>query len=186
MELKTFIIQTLSPSQKVEIMNHYCQERYACGNNNEREDYECPLYKNPNLDCPHGLSEEERIQAVDELISDYRITTDDIERWFDDKDEFFEFRKALNDFKDRQDKIDVEVTNVDMINHPPHYNHGMESIKEMELIFGKEAVLHFCALNAWKYRKRAMYKGGEEDMKKADWYIDYYDRLMKGRAHDGE
>ncbi len=185
MELKTFIIQTLSPSQKLALLNHYCEERYACGSQNDHEEYECPLYKNPNLDCPHGLSEEERIQAVDELIANYRITKDDIGRWLD-WNYYKDFKANLKEFEQNQDKVDVEVTNVDMINHPPHYNHGMESIKEMELIFGKEAVLHFCALNAWKYRKRAMYKGGEEDMKKADWYIDYYDRLVKGRAHDGE
>ena len=122
------------------------------------------------------------------MIKDYRITTNEIGRWFD-WNEYNDFKTKLNEFKQnqaKQDKVETEVTNVDLINHPPHYNHGMESIKEMELIFGKEAVLHFCALNAWKYRKRAMYKGGEEDMKKADWYIDYYDRLMKGRAHDGE
>ena len=41
----------------------------------------------------------------------------------------------------------------------------------MLLIFGKKAVIDFCALNAWKYRYRAMNKGKCEDLKKADWYI---------------
>ena len=65
----------------------------------------------------------------------------------------------------------------DSVEHPLHYTHGMEAIKEMELIFGKTAVMHFCLCNAWKYRKRALYKNGEEDMKKADWYISYYEKL---------
>ena len=38
-------------------------------------------------------------------------------------------------------------------------------------MFGRVAVKHFCLLNVWKYRKRALYKNGEEDMKKADWYM---------------
>ena len=45
-------------------------------------------------------------------------------------------------------------------------------IDEMIAIFGKEAVIHFCICNAWKYRYRADSKGKhDEDMKKADWYI---------------
>lgn len=44
-------------------------------------------------------------------------------------------------------------------------------IDEMLTVFGREAVKHFCLLNVWKYRKRALYKNGEEDLKKADWYM---------------
>lgn len=41
-------------------------------------------------------------------------------------------------------------------NTPKHYKaHGMECIKEMLLVFGKEATLNFCKLNVWKYRYRA-------------------------------
>lgn len=41
-------------------------------------------------------------------------------------------------------------------NTPDHYRaHGMECIKEMMLVFGKEATLNFCKLNVWKYRYRA-------------------------------
>lgn len=74
---------------------------------------------------------------------------------------------------------DGEVTNSthDPVNHPSHYTHGMEAIDEMVLIFGKEAVKNFCLCNAWKYRKRAIYKNGEEDMDKADWYINKYKEL---------
>lgn len=70
-----------------------------------------------------------------------------------------------------------EVTN--SVNHPDHYTHGMEAIDEMVLIFGKEAVKNFCICNAWKYRKRAIYKHGEEDMAKSDWYINKYKELVE-------
>lgn len=67
----------------------------------------------------------------------------------------------------------------DVINHPSHYNRdgAMESIEEMELIFGKEAVKHFCLCNVWKYRYRAADKNGAEDLKKSDWYMRKYKEL---------
>lgn len=68
------------------------------------------------------------------------------------------------------------------VNHPDHYNRedAMECIDEMMLIFGKEATMHFCLLNAWKYRYRAAGKNGEEDLRKSDWYIKKYKELFKG------
>ena len=71
---------------------------------------------------------------------------------------------------------------VDLVNHPPHYTHGgMECIDEMILIFGKEAVMNFCICNAWKYRKRAPYKGTpEQDMDKSNWYLNKYKELKEG------
>ena len=71
----------------------------------------------------------------------------------------------------------------DVVNHPFHYcqDGGMECIDEMIAIFGKTAVKHFCLLNVWKYRKRAVFKNGAEDMKKADWYMKKYVELV-GKA----
>lgn len=63
--------------------------------------------------------------------------------------------------------------NNDNVNHPTHYNQGKyECIDEMLLLFGVEAVKSFCKCNVHKYRSRAQYKNGEEDLKKADWYLD--------------
>ena len=64
----------------------------------------------------------------------------------------------------------------DVVNHPSHYcqEGSMECIDEMIAIFGKSATMHFCLLNSWKYRKRAVFKNGQEDMKKSDWYIKKY------------
>lgn len=69
----------------------------------------------------------------------------------------------------------------DNINHPSHYcqEGSMECIDEMIMLFGKEEVMHFCKLNAWKYRKRALYKNKEEDMKKSDWYLAKYKELKE-------
>lgn len=69
----------------------------------------------------------------------------------------------------------------DVINHPSHYcqDGGMECIEEMIAVFGVEAVQNFCLLNVWKYRKRALFKNGEEDMKKSDWYMNKWVELEK-------
>lgn len=64
------------------------------------------------------------------------------------------------------------------VTHPTHYtNGGMECIDEMVLIFGIEAVKWFCVCNAWKYRRRALYKNKEEDMEKSHWYLAKYKEL---------
>lgn len=76
---------------------------------------------------------------------------------------------------------DVADNNKEMVDHPAHYNQsGMETIDEMELIFGTEAVATFCLLNCFKYRSRAPYKNNpSEDMEKANWYIAKYAELKK-------
>ena len=82
-----------------------------------------------------------------------------------------------------KDEVDVKNTetvfNVDIVNHPPHYNRegAMESIDEMVMVFGKEVVKHFCLCNVWKYRYRAADKNGAEDVKKSDWYMRKYKEL---------
>ena len=70
----------------------------------------------------------------------------------------------------------------DVVNHPSHYcqDGGMECIDEMIAIFGKTAVKHFCLLNVWKYRKRAVFKNGAEDMKKAEYMEDQIGKIAEG------
>lgn len=73
----------------------------------------------------------------------------------------------------------------DIINKPKHYNRegAMECIDEMQLIFGAEAVKHFCLCNAWKYRYRATEKNGDEDLAKSDFYIKKYKELCNEKAN---
>lgn len=73
----------------------------------------------------------------------------------------------------------------DLINKPKHYNRegAMECIDEMQLIFGTEAVKHFCLCNAWKYRYRATEKNGDEDIAKSDFYIKKYKELCNEKAN---
>lgn len=69
----------------------------------------------------------------------------------------------------------LDAERQEMVDHPKHYNTGKrEVIEEMRILFGDEAVMNFCKLNAYKYIRRADHKGKkEEDLKKAEWYMDY-------------
>ena len=59
------------------------------------------------------------------------------------------------------------------VNHPKHYTKEgrRECIEEMIDIFGVKEVQIFCKLNAYKYRYRHEMKNGQEDLDKAEWYM---------------
>lgn len=70
------------------------------------------------------------------------------------------------------------------VKHPSHYcrEGAMECIDEMVLIFGKEAVKHFCLCNIWKYRYRSSDKNGKQDIEKSDQYVRIYEDLCNGSS----
>ena len=61
------------------------------------------------------------------------------------------------------------------VSHPVHYTDGcgFECIEMMEMVFGKDAVIDFCILNAFKYIWRHKQKNGTEDIAKAEWYLNH-------------
>lgn len=73
------------------------------------------------------------------------------------------------------------------VNHPNHYQGKYECIDEMIALFGVEAVKHFCMCNVHKYRYRANAKNGQEDLDKADKYMEFLMKLEKdGDLHGGK
>lgn len=70
----------------------------------------------------------------------------------------------------------------DPVNHPSHYTSGcgFECIEMMEMVFGKEAVIDYCVVNAFKYIWRHKQKNGSEDIAKAEWYLKYACKLTEG------
>lgn len=70
----------------------------------------------------------------------------------------------------------------DVVNSPSHYlQNKFESIDEMVILFGVQAVISFCKCNAWKYRSRALHKGSSRlDSMKADWYLSKTKELEAG------
>lgn len=68
----------------------------------------------------------------------------------------------------------------DVVNHPAHYeNDKYQCIDVMEDIYGTEAVMHFCMCNAFKYIWRFQKKNGIEDIQKAQWYMNKYQKLAE-------
>lgn len=58
------------------------------------------------------------------------------------------------------------------VNHPDHYNaSGIECIDGIEAALTPEEFRGFCKANALKYIWREKHKGGDEDLKKAAWYL---------------
>ena len=135
-------------------IERYCNQKLYC---TCHEEYPCPLFDIVGLtgDC-YDVASDTEIERNFKLVS------------------------AMPDYKGKKEEDElVEEVKVDMVNHPPHYNNGgMETIDEMILIFGEEAVANYCICNAWKYRARALYKNQDEDMKKSHWYINKYKELM--------
>lgn len=85
-----------------------------------------------------------------------------------------ELKKVAEFVNSMYDNVDNSDSDKDMINHPSHYEHGIECIDEMILLFGVMETMSFCKLNSHKYRKRALDKGGREDIDKSDWYMKEY------------
>ena len=69
-----------------------------------------------------------------------------------------------------------------LINHPEYYNRAgrKECIIEMLEKYGKDKVIAFCELNAYKYDYRKGLKDGnteEQDKQKSKWYQDKAEEL---------
>ena len=75
------------------------------------------------------------------------------------------YSMSRDNFQPKEEKTDDEI---DMVNHPPHYQHGIEPIEFIE-----SHNLNFNLGSAVKYIARAPYKGKElEDLAKAKWFIE--------------
>lgn len=62
---------------------------------------------------------------------------------------------------------------IDAVHMPAHYKAGgdIECIDAMVSAFGAENVRVFCRIAAFKYLWRHEHKGGDEDLRKAIWYL---------------
>lgn len=72
---------------------------------------------------------------------------------------------------------------MDNVNSPSHYNkQSVEVIEMMLRVYGPEAVINFCELNALKYRMRAGYKDdAKQDIDKALWYENKIEEIKINR-----
>ena len=62
---------------------------------------------------------------------------------------------------------------LDLVKHPPHYKQGeIECIDAIRSALTPEEFRGYCKGNALKYIWREKYKGGDQDINKAAWYVD--------------
>lgn len=73
----------------------------------------------------------------------------------------------------------MKMVTKDNVN-PDHYKKAtsLECIEAMQIVFGDRAVINFCLCNAWKYVWRWKNKNGQEDLKKAMWYVNKGSELL--------
>jgi|TARA_R100001509_G_scaffold49436_1_gene26936 hypothetical protein len=63
----------------------------------------------------------------------------------------------------------------DYVNNPPHYKNGdIQCIQAIESALSPEEFRGFCKGNVIKYTWREQYKGKDQDLSKALWYLTRY------------
>ena len=84
------------------------------------------------------------------------------------------FNELLNHELGEERHENENKDNYEFVNHPDHYNgYDIEVIDMMVRIWGYEATIMFCLMNAYKYRMRLGMKPGvsiEQDLAKEKWY----------------
>lgn len=75
----------------------------------------------------------------------------------------------------------VQGSEYDVVSRPQHYTStSIECIDAMRETQGDEAVKDFCVCNAFKYLWRHNSKNGDEDIRKASWYLNKAVEIMEG------
>lgn len=94
-------------------------------------------------------------------------------------------REEKNDYFDRMcNETDCDIgkggqLEFDVVSRPQHYaSTSIECIDAMVETQGPEAVKDFCICNAFKYLWRHNSKNGDEDVRKANWYLNKAVELM--------
>jgi hypothetical protein len=77
--------------------------------------------------------------------------------------------RSMNDSE--RDWEEWPIEGEEAVDHPAHYNQG--SLEVIDAIEGLGYAEGFCVGSIIKYVTRYKHKNGVEDLKKAQWYIDY-------------
>lgn len=83
----------------------------------------------------------------------------------------------------RATETSVKGSEYDVVSKPEHYvSTSIECIDAMRETQGDEAVKHYCECNAFKYLWRHNSKNGDEDIRKASWYLNKAVEIMEGES----
>ena len=120
------------------------------------------------------MTREEKIEALKrvDVVMAEDATNEQVNRAF-----------KLNFYK--SDDEDPGQHEFDVVSRPAHYaKTSIECIDAMIETQGVEAVKAFCVCNAFKYLWRHNEKNGDEDIKKANWYLNKAVELMERSRHE--
>ncbi len=81
-------------------------------------------------------------------------------------------KQTIMTMQDAMSCMGLEMPESDPVNHPAHYTQGgIECIEAIEASMSKEAFAGYLKGNMLKYVWRYQHKGGVEDLRKAQWYL---------------
>ena len=150
----------MTREEKIKILHTFCQNRYRCP--------DCPVNQGEEKLC----NEERSVFSTPEKYTDKEL--DRIADLFAERD--------TRDFYASYVDLGTEY---DVVSKPKHYaSTSIECIDAMVETQGVEAVKAFCVCNAFKYLWRHNSKNGDEDIKKANWYLNKAVELMGRSRHD--
>ena len=117
---------------------------------------------------------EERISLGNYINNKYKVNFKPVNVDFLKQQRDFlakEFDLVMTSYEDNEE--------YDIINKSPHYNSGKyECIEVMREVFGEEKLKIWCILNAFKYLFRCYKKNGDEDLRKATYYLNYIEKNL--------
>jgi len=116
---------------------------------------------------------EEKVKALKSI--DFDVPENAGDEWVD---RMFEKHFFLDEGDGETEEIFADF---DVVERPAHYTKtSIECIDAMRETQGDEAVKAFCVCNAFKYLWRHNRKNGDEDIKKASWYLNKAVEIMEG------
>jgi hypothetical protein len=144
----------MTKEEKIKILSTFCQKRYKC--------HDCPL----NTETVKMCDSERSIFSTPQKYTEEELDKAGV--LFAERDN----RDFFNSYVDLGAEYDV-------VERPKHYTStSIECIDAMRETQGDEAVKHFCECNAFKYLWRHNSKNGDEDVRKASWYLNKAVEIM--------
>jgi len=94
----------------------------------------------------------------------------------------------MNTETDGREAVGNPTKAVDMVNHPPHYKRGIETIKIIRSKLTMEEYIGYLRGTIIKYITRLGYKGQDHDMindvGKIIWYAKELEDYLKEKSHE--
>ena len=122
------------------------------------------------------------LRKGNEIIAvELQCTNDMIKKVLKDDVWCVAYEYFLDEYNKQKEKMTEMVKGTDNVNHPKHYANScsIECIDAMQATFGTKDLAKYCVINAYKYLWRYKNKNGEEDLNKAEWYLNKFDELLE-------